>query len=298
VENYSAIHWSLTLEARNPSSETRFHFEEAFMRIMHLPEMPLAAQSREECIKLYHDRLSTNCACRPDASVLLTAYLAWPNDEGRRNSFVATHLARLRHPNKEASALQTDEGTAGPFEMFGGISAIADAAFDQLMDELSQVQRKWLLTADLFQLVVDMAFDERAVLPGGASVSKAVDLCEVEYGLPGHSQLRAAWSEFRDVAHLLTAGACLAQEELAQAGSENRPSILNAIWFAPDVVLTLAYGLQEFGLQPKPIEKESPILRPDTLWRIPESHQPQKSFVIFRRLTQAQFDFLNSRRVA
>lgn len=268
------------------------------MRVMHLPEMPLAAQSREECIKLYLDRLSTNCACRPDVSVLLTAYLAWPNDERRRNSFVATHLARLSYPNKEANGLQADGGTAGLFEMFGGISAIADAAFDRLTDEIGQVQRKWLLTADIFQLVVDMAFDERTVLRGGASVSKAVDLCELEYGLPGHSQLRAAWSEFRDVAHLLTAGAYLAQEGLAQSGSANRPSILDAIWLAPDVVLTLAYGLQEFGLQPKPTEKESPTLRPDTLWRIPESHQPQKPFVVFRRLTQAQFDFLDSRRVA
>lgn len=268
------------------------------MRIMHLPELTLTAQSREECIKLYLDRLATNCAFRPDASVLLTAYLAWPNDERRRNSFVATHLTRLRYPNKEENALQADGGTAGLFEMFGGISAVADAALDRLTDELSQVQRKWLLTADLFQLIVDMAFDERHVLRGGASVSKAVDLCEIEYGLPGHSQLRAAWSEFRDVAHLLTAGAYVAQEGLAQAESADRPSILNAIWLAPDVVLTLAYGLQEFGLQPKPIEKESPTLRPDTLWRIPESHQPQNPLVVFRRLTQAQFNFLDSRRVA
>jgi hypothetical protein len=210
------------------------------MRIMHLPEIPVVAKSSDECVKLYLERLSTNCASRPDASVLLTAYLAWPNDERRRNSFVATHLARLSHRrDKETTNPQADEGATGLFEMFGGMSAIADVAFDRLMDKLSEVQRRWLLTADIFQFIVDMALDERAVLRGGASVSKAVDLCEVEYGLPGHSQLRAAWSEFRDVAHLLTASACLAREGRAQTGSTSEASILDAIWFAPDVVLTM-----------------------------------------------------------
>jgi hypothetical protein len=268
------------------------------MRIMHLPEISVAAKSSDECIKLYQERVSENSVGRPDASVLLTAYLAWPNDERRRNSLVATHLARLsRHPDKAASNLQTKGGTTSLFEMFGGIDALAEVAFDQLTDELSQVQSKWLLTADVFQLIVDMAFDERAVLRGGPSVSKAVELCELEYGLPGHSQLRAAWSEFRDVAHLLTASACLVHEGRAQTGSTGEASILDAIWFAPDVVLTLAYVLQEFGLQRKPIEKVSPILRPETLWRIPISYNLETPFVVFRRLSQVQLEFLDSRRV-
>ena len=75
---------------------------------------------------------------------------------------------------------------------------MAKPAFDQLVAEISQVQRKWHLVADIFQMTVDMAFDERIALRRGASVSKAVELCEVERGLPGHSQLRGAWSEFRD----------------------------------------------------------------------------------------------------
>jgi hypothetical protein len=73
------------------------------MRIMHLPAIPIAAQSHEECIELYFERLSANEAFRPDASVLLTAYLVWPNDEERRNSFVATSLARLSRPSAEVT---------------------------------------------------------------------------------------------------------------------------------------------------------------------------------------------------
>ena len=182
--------------------------------------------------------------------------------------------------------------------MFGGVSAIAKPAFDQLAAEISELQRKWLLVADIFQMTVDMAFDERIALRRGPSVSKAVDLCEIERGLPGHSQLRGAWSEFRDVAHLLTAGAYLAREALTRAGSADESSILNAVWIAPDVVLALAYGLQEFGLQPKSIRKESPILRPNTLWRLPDCHKLEKPFVVFRRLSDTQLEFLNSRRVA
>lgn len=183
-------------------------------------------------------------------------------------------------------------------DAFGGLNAIARPAFDQLAAEIGQVQRKWLLVADIFQMTVDMAFDERVALRRGASVSKAVDLCENERGLPGHSQLRAAWSEFRDVAHLLTAIAYVAHEGLAHPRPSDELSILNAVWIAPDVVLALAYGLQEFGLQPRSIRKEPPILRPHTLWRLPVCHKFGKPFVVFRRLSDSQMAFLNSRRVA
>ncbi len=182
------------------------------MRIMHLPNIPIATRSHEEYVELYWKRLSANRACWPDASILLTAYLAWPNDEERRNSFVATHLVRRRPSDEKTSDAAADAQAGVSLAMFGGASAIAKAAFDQLIDEIGQVQRKWLLVADIFQLIVDMAFDERVDLRRGPSISKAVDLCEVERALPGHSQLREAWSEFRDVAHLLTASANLARD--------------------------------------------------------------------------------------
>jgi hypothetical protein len=266
------------------------------VRTMHLPAIPITAQSYEECIEFYAARLSANDACWSGASVFLTAYLAWPSDEERRNSFVATYLARFTS-STVANNSSADTTKSLSLEMFGGVGAIAKPAFDQLTAEISELQRKWLLVADIFQISVDMAFDERIALRRGPSISKAVDLCEVEGGLPGHSQLRGAWSEFRDVAHLLAASAYLAREALTRAGSADEASILNAVWIAPNVVLALAYGLQEFGLQPKPIRKESPILRPDTLWRLPDSHKLEKPFVVFRRLSDTQLEFLNSRRV-
>jgi hypothetical protein len=267
------------------------------VRTMHLPELPVSAHSRDEYIELYLDRLAANKAPWPEAAMILTAYLAWPNRTERRNSFVATNLVRLGGPANETGHPLDTQRRMVP-EMFGGVNAIASAAFDELSNEITQFQRQWLLVSDIFQLIVDMAFDQRAVLRRGASISKAVDLCEFEHRLPGHSQLRAAWSEFRDVAHLLAASAHLAHEGVGQAGSADKASILNSIWIAPDIVLAFAHGLQEFGLQPKSVRKESSILDPDKLWRVPTSHKAEEPFIVFRRLTEAQLAFLNSRRVA
>jgi hypothetical protein len=268
------------------------------MRIMNLPKLPTRPNSPDECVKTYSERLPAGEALWPQVSTLLTAYMSWPNDEQRRDAFVATYLTRLGMSSGEGPndpLLDSLANTAS--EMFGGINALAKVAFDQLSNEIAQIQRRWLLVADILQLVVDMAYDERAVLRRGTSISKAIDLCEYEQSLPGHSQLRGAWSEFRDVAHLLAAGAYLAHQVNERAAPVGQQSILKVIWIAPDALITLAYGLQEFGLQPKLIAKEPSILRPDELWRIPAHQAPAKPFIVFRRLTEVQRNFLNSRRV-
>jgi hypothetical protein len=275
------------------------------MRIMPLPELRVPASSCEQCIQLYLDSLSEKRArlarhsaervCWPFASTFLTAYMVWPNDEERRYAALAAGLPSSLASDGLASDSRADSQRSVQLDP---LSAVAKLARQQIMDELRQVQRKWLVAADIFQRIVDMAHDERAVLRRGPSISKAVDLCEVERWLPGHSQLRGVWSEFRDVAHLLAASAFLGFEARARGSSSGETSILNAIWIAPDIVLTLAYGLQEFGLQSKSIRKEPSILRPDTLWRVPNTYKLEEPFVVSRHLTEAQLDFLNSRRVA
>jgi hypothetical protein len=155
------------------------------------------------------------------------------------------------------------------------------------------VQRRWLLVADIFQIIVDMAHDDRIALRRGPSISKAIELCEIERTMPGHSQLRKAWSDFRDVAHLITASAYLAHEGLAKAAAHEH-STLKAIWIAPDAVLALASRFQKFGLRPKPVRKGSPTLRPDKVWRIPPRLVPKKPFVIVRRPAEAQLGHLRN----
>jgi hypothetical protein len=273
------------------------------MRVMNLSELPAGPNSVEDCIGLYLNRLPTDDALWPQVSLFLTAYMAWPNDEPARNSLAATFLARfLQNPdagtagNTRAEMASNSRGWEA-FEKFGGLGAVAKPAFDYLTEEIAGVQRRWLLVADIFQMIVDMAHDDRIALRRGPSISKAIELCEIERTMPGHSQLRKAWSDFRDVAHLMVAGACLAHEGLAKAAA-HEPSILNAIWIAPDAVLALASGFQQFGLQPKPVRKESPTLRPDKVWRIPPRLVPKKPFVVVRRLTEEQLGYLRTRRAS
>lgn len=270
------------------------------MQIMNLPNLHTQLNSADECVRIYLERLGANNTPWPHVSLLLTAYLAWPNNEDRRNSFVASCLVRLGIPSEKIAtdAPSIELRSDITLEMFGGTNAIAKAALDHLSAEIGQFQRRWLLVADIFQVIVDIAFDKRAVLRGGPSISKAIDLCECEHKLPGHSQLRGAWSEFRDVAHLLAASAYLAHEGLARDTAAHEASILNAIWFAPDAVLNLAYGQQEFGLTAKPIQKEAPILNPERLWRLSDSHKSEKPFIVHRRLSDGQLAFLSTRRAS
>ena len=96
------IYSKLTLSSANRSAYLVRVGEKIRMRTVHLPDIPLAAtQSHEKCIELYSERLSANEARWPEVSVFLSAYLAWPGDEERRNSFVATYLARFRRTSEE-----------------------------------------------------------------------------------------------------------------------------------------------------------------------------------------------------
>jgi hypothetical protein len=263
------------------------------VRALSLPALPAAAVSGEEWEEVYWERYTSGQIFWPRVSVSLIAYLAWPNDEGRRNSFIATCLTLFHRAL--ANEAPPDSPELAPF---GGLAAIAKAAFIPLLGEITQLERKWLEVAEIFQLIIDMRHDDRAILRRGPSISKAIDLCELENGLRGHSQLRQSWSDFRDVAHLLAAAAVLDPYSLVPAKKAEEGSILGPVLLAPDIVLALAYDLQAFGLNPKSIHKEQPILRSDSLWQIPSSHASENPFIIFRDLTDNQLAFLSSRRVS
>ena len=128
------------------------------MRIMNLPKLPAGLNSVDECVKTYLERLPAGEAPWPHVSTLLTAYMSWPNDQQRGNSFIATCLTRLGMSSEEsAKDLLLDSRVNAALEMFGGMNALANVAFDQLSGEIGQVQRWWLWVADIFQLIVDMA---------------------------------------------------------------------------------------------------------------------------------------------
>jgi hypothetical protein len=266
------------------------------MRVMNLPQLPTGPNSVEECIEVYVSRLSADRALWPRLSFTLTAYMAWPNSEPRRDSFIASYLAsRIQNrgdDTSDAAVAEASESERTEFETFGGLGAVAKPALDHLTDEIGRTQREWLLVADIFHKVADIAHDDRVSRGGDPSISKAVELCEIERSTPGHSQLRRAWSDFRNVAHLLTASAHLAHGAIEKSAGE-QASILNVVRIAPDAVLALAGGFQEFGLQL--VRNKSTILPKDTLWQVPLKLVPEKPFIPVRRLTDDQLEYLQAR---
>jgi hypothetical protein len=63
------------------------------MRGMNLPKLPAPPSTMDECWKLYAQRLNYGAMPFPEASQLLTAYMAWPNDRRNRDRWMATNMA-------------------------------------------------------------------------------------------------------------------------------------------------------------------------------------------------------------
>jgi hypothetical protein len=254
------------------------------MRAMKLPQLVIP-DSLDFAVGLYTSRLRSALRVSVQASAFLTAYLAWPNDEQKRNSWVATILARsLKEKKSESGSI---------FESLGGLKAVAEPAFDSLAGELRVIQSKWTPVADVFLRIVDMADDDRIRLRGGASISKAIALCEYEKEGRSHAQLYRLWKQFHEVAHLIAAGAIIAGG-VTQGGSDR--SIFSAVWYSPDAVLGIAAGFEQFGLSLALHGRTASVLPANTTWRLPAHCCPSVSFLVKRRLSDSQIDFLNARR--
>lgn len=255
---------------------------------MNLPTLSVP-ETANDAIGVYRERFhSTDRRDLPLAtSIQLMAYLAWPNDEARRNSWAAATLARqatLKGPVSIDSIPIIDQ--------FGGLAAISDAAFDKLTDELTEVMKGWPPVADVMSRLVDMTYDGRVKLRGGPSIAKAAELSNFEREGRSTAQTNRLWSRFRDVAHLLAAGAFL-----AESGTHpHSRSIFSAVWFAPDAVAGIAAGFEDFGLATIPHSKTDSLLPATTTWRLPVGFRPKEAFLVPRKLSQAQINHLSTRR--
>jgi hypothetical protein len=142
--------------------------------------------------------------------------------------------------------------------------------------------KKWAPVADVMQLLVDLHFSGLS-LQGGASVSKAIEICADHESTVSVGHMRRQWALFRDVAHLLAAGALLARE-----ASESDSSIFSVAWYAPDSLLAIAAGYESFGLAFEPHGQKESILPPDTIWRLPAGCIPATPWLHRRRLSDRQ----------
>jgi hypothetical protein len=227
----------------------------------------------------------------PEASQLLVAYMAWPNDEEKRNRWMATAIAFFL-----SAQLSTRPPSQDVFQLFGGLRAVADSSLSPLMEMLVRIQDRWPRVADVMQMVVDIHYDQRGPIRGGASISKALDALQNYKVLPVKSRLSRDSSDFRDVAHLVTAAAAIAAAGKERTEQEDAAAVLTPLLYVPEVVLALGRAYQQFGLSLRPHVASGPILPRKSLWFIPND-APVLPLPV-RHLSDADFDYLSKKRRA
>jgi hypothetical protein len=262
------------------------------MRGMNLPPLPRPSSDVESCWTLYLSRIA-GAMPLPEASQLLVAYMAWPNDEEERNQWMATAIAFFVAGQVPASWPGQDV-----FQLFGGLRAVADSSFSPMMEKLVRIQNRWQRVADVMQMVIDIHHDKRGPIRGGASISKALDVLQNYNALPVKSRLSRDWSDFRDVAHLVAAAAAIAAAGQQRTDQVEAGALLTPVLYVPEVVLALGLAYQRFGLSFRPHGGSAPIISSETSWRIPDEKDPAILPLPVRRLSDADFDYLSNKRRA
>ncbi len=254
------------------------------MRGMNLPPLPGPPSAIDECWKLYVHRLEHGAMPFPEVSQLLVAYMAWPNDRKNRDRWMATSIAFfVAERSLKPFALPIEPTTSEPgprsqspdyiaFELFGGLRTVADASLSHMMRKLNAIQPRWPRVADVLQTVVDISQEKRASIPGGASVSKALDLLQGYSVLPRKSRLSKDWSDFRDVSHLVAASAAVAFAGREQTKQQQASAVLTPLLLVPEVVLALGLAFQKFGLAFKPHGHRVSILPSKRYGVFPQSY--------------------------
>jgi hypothetical protein len=244
------------------------------MRVMDLPDARIPSD-QEEGIGLYRARLSSSLRTPSVLSQTLLAYMTWPDDKHSRNSWMASVIARrLAHGEKLP--------ISHPIKQFGGLEAVTGEAFNAVSSRLTAETKRWAPVADVLQMVVDL-HHSGLPLSGGASVSKAIELCADDETTLSVGHMRRLWSLFRDVAHLLAAGALLAREVPEGGGS-----IFSAAWYAPESLLAISAGFEIFGLDFVAHSQIEPLLSRRNTWRLPSYCIPERPWLQHRALSDRQ----------
>jgi hypothetical protein len=260
--------------------------------MMNLPKIPPIPDSLEGNVALLAGR-PNDFLPFPTLSFFLVAYMAWPEDEERRSCWISVRLARkLAVSGAKLSVEAPAAKDLEAFELFGGLEGLAKAADGPLQDELGRARIRWNHVADVLQTVVDIAYAPVKV-PGGASISKAMDLTQRHESLPTKTVFINSWSAYRSVAHLLAASAYLSRE-----ATKDRPEMrspLTAVLMAPEAVTRLAASYQQFGFTYRSYRQKQTLFDPEVLWQVPvpETLLPLPA----RALSEGDFSFLiNERR--
>jgi hypothetical protein len=287
------------------------------MRIMNLPPFagePVRIANLGEYLKT---RLALDTVPWPDHSWRLLAHMAWPNDASRRDLWMAAQIGSQLNPEKppEGEGASADYPEAAPrylpaqnasweyFRLFGGHAPLARFASAALHDEIGKIQVRWARVAGILHLHYDMTAGNHMKKRGGASVGKIIDLIAAQSRSKGRSAASSwtIWTEFKDVAHLITAAVLLSAEAKVRSGREGwsqraQLSPYRVVMLCPQAVLAVGQSLQKYGLDFAVHARRDPLFDPNTIWRISDWVNVEALPPPPRKLTTSDIQVLNARR--
>jgi hypothetical protein len=249
------------------------------MRVMEIPPFPRQVEI-QDVDNLIRTRLSQTVVLWPAQAIPLLGYMCYPDDADARGSLIEI------------------------LRSWGGASEEDEPTFPQ---KLGPIQRDWIRVADIFHLLADLVAGEHQKRRGGPSVGKAVTLTEANAKArgTGKANLWKTWSNYKDVAHLVTAATIICAE--ARQRCMQRPLATDGLKISqfmpfqmtmlmPDLVLGVALDLQRLGLELVPHAVDEPTLDPNTLWRIPENINVTSLAAPVRKIRPQDIEVLNRRR--
>jgi hypothetical protein len=228
------------------------------------------------------------------AGCRLATYLAWPENEARRQQYLSTWtVAKI---DKLQKALAADQGKdavtpgipAGPeagqppafhetllheLQLHGGFGVLVNApGLDDMTDEINRNMRGvWAAGLVLF-LMRSIDHHHRDDARGGASVLKAIDLIE-EFLLFNRTDVFEHWRANEAVRHI--GAAMIAHIDRIRITESEDPQLtgtydLGRLLF-DELGITLAYASQfaEFGANFRAHGQKFPVLDRSKIWTIP-----------------------------
>jgi hypothetical protein len=239
------------------------------MRTMQIRPFPGAKMHMTDPGSLIKARLIRDLVLWPDQAVPLVGYMAWPNDPIMFAHWLEAH----RHDDP---------------------SAISDLARGLVL-----IEQHWARVADIVHLHYDLAHGKHLERRGGASVGKAIALIDAKARSKGTgaAKLWEIWTAYKDVAHLVTAAVLISAE--AKTRHQIAPFLLQPYRMAmliPELVISVAMGFENFGLQHVAYGRTAPMFDPKSLWRIPADINLTPLAPPVRQITKTDLAVLRSRR--
>jgi hypothetical protein len=234
------------------------------------------------------------------AQVAVQTVIAWPKDKDARCRYIATvmaeNLGRLEAewrnlPDPAAAgdwfdtinAVRNFEDLRSTisvmetwFQIVGGFGAVAQASSLAHYEKEVKGEIGRQFGAGLILALIRRMAEHHADLPGGASVNKAIFVCErVKAPLVPRNQrdLRKAWTDYKPSSHLCAAlfdvfiSAISENDDAEMSGNAIRDYLTEQF----PCFLSMAFQYQSFGTTYIPPRAKKPLLDPSETWMIPDN---------------------------